>query len=371
VAARDAGAGDFHWAKGRGATLRYCGQIHPAEGAEVSVRDVQEGLLSHLTPAEQIHLQETGAMRVEALLPDEWRVRFSLVQSGSALTVSARFFPPLPPSTGDLGLPPAIQTGLTFQDGLFLIAGAQRSGRTTTLHSILAERSSARPEPVLRILRSIDYSPSSDNTLTTTWKVRHQVATLLEGLRLAPSFSPSLVVVDDLVSSEECTAALELAEAGLFVLATVQAEYVSTAFARFVETETPEEAGEMAQRFSECVRGILSQRLLPRLDVAGLILVPELLLAVPSALPVLRSGRSNQLETAIRAGRRQGMIGLDDALLDYANRNLIDRQIAAQFAQNKQLFGGSGRAGTGTSPGTPLPSTTSAPSPTAPPNPQY
>jgi Tfp pilus assembly pilus retraction ATPase PilT len=70
--------------------------------------------------------------------------------------------------SASLGVPPAARVGTGFSDGLFLIAGQQGSGRTTTLHAILWELMASKPVHVVRVLRSVDYDlPAGKGTVTT------------------------------------------------------------------------------------------------------------------------------------------------------------------------------------------------------------
>lgn len=356
LAARDSGAGDFQWDSGAVATVRVAGRLAPWTGPGISRRDVTDGLLAQLSPPSLKCLDRDGSCLVNAWLPDAWRVRISLMKTESLLSFAARFFPPTPMDPASLGIPPAARVGYGFSDGLFLIAGPQRSGRTTTLHAILGELMAAKPVHVVRVVRSVDYDLPPGKGAVTTLRVGRDTPSLLAGLGAAPGLAPRIVAIDDLITPEECLAALTLSEMGFLVLAVVSADYVPNAFGRFVEFGSIEDAPVLAQRVSERIRGILSQRLLPRADGAGLVLVPELLLAAPLAVAVLRSGRVNQVDAAIRAGRKQGMVHIDDLLMEMARAKAVELPVARMAAHNRQPFDAPQRPAGPSSPGTPPPS---------------
>jgi twitching motility protein PilT len=67
-------------------------------------------------------------------------------------------------------------------------------------------------------------------------------------------------------------------------------------------------------QLANCLRGIVSLRLLPRLDETGVIPATEVLIGTDGVANMIRTGAMEQIPSAIQTGGRYGMHSLGHSL---------------------------------------------------------
>lgn len=332
------GADDFYWTADGSCSIQWRGNLLPWDGSALTSADLERELPGILTPAEQQSLDRGESLFVTACLSEDFLARMTLLVTTEGIAMAVRLHSADIPPLDTLGLPPSLRTLLGYTGGLILVAGPRNSGRSTTLHSLAAELLRSRKIHCLRILRALDYFLPPGYGMVTTWRVGKEIPSLLEGIHRASLVEPDVLLIDELVSGEECLAALESAENHRLILAAVAAETAQQTYARFVEATHADAIASVAQHFSEQLRGLLAQRLVPRADAPGRIVVPEYLMGTPLSATTLRSGRPSQVPGAIQSGKRIGMITLDDALMDLTLRGIIAKDVAMMLITSKQLL---------------------------------
>lgn len=139
--------------------------------------------------------------------------------------------------------------------GLILVAGPARSGRTSTLHSLLSQLNTTerkvwtleeRLEIVQSGLRQSELRPSAGWTC----------ASALKGLAAA---APDIVMVGELRDAEASRTAVEIAAAGSLVIAGVTARNSADAVLRLLDH------GVDAGQLGDALLAVNAQRLLPRI----------------------------------------------------------------------------------------------------------
>jgi twitching motility protein PilT len=85
---------------------------------------------------------------------------------------------------------------------------------------------------------------------------------------------------------------------------------------------------------SKSLRGIISQKLLPRAGAAGRIGCVEIMIGNPTVNKLVEEGRSGQLYQAIAEGEFWGMQTMNQCLLNYCKAGLVDEEEALANAGN-------------------------------------
>jgi Tfp pilus assembly pilus retraction ATPase PilT len=363
---RARGADDFYWSADGSSSIQFQGNPLPWDGSALTPSDLETELTQLLSPARRQLLDDGKFVTITACLSEGFLARLTLLVTPDGLSMAARLHNAAPPPLDMLGLPPSLRMLLGFSGGLILIAGPKNSGRTTTVHALASELLRTRKLHCLRILRSLDYFLPPGCGMVTTWRVGREISTLLEGIQQSHLAAPDVLLIDELITGQECLAALDVAENNRLLLAVVAAETAQQSYSRFVEATHTDAIASVAVRFSEQLRGLLAQRLLPRSDTPGRIAVAEYLIGNPQSATTLRSGRPSQIAGAILTGKRIGMIALDDALMDLTQRGILARETAAQWLTAKQLLdklqprSDSVSPASSVGPAAPLPSSTTA-----------
>lgn len=217
--------------------------------------------------------------------PSGLRWRASAYDGVDGLSASFRRMPQAVPTLDQLGLPDDVRRLAAQSSGLVIAAGVARSGRTTTLASLVELINSTREAHILTIEHPVEYLYQPKLSLI----LQRDVDPGARGaaLRTALRTDPDVVLVGECLTTADFELCLALAAAGNLVLTCVHApdgvgvcERISAATG---------EAGQVL--LSQVLRGVITQRLLPdAADPRGCHVAAEVMLMSPAMRQWIRPG---------------------------------------------------------------------------------
>ena len=89
---------------------------------------------------------------------------------------------------------------------------------------------------------------------------------------------------------------------------------------------------------SESLRGVVSQKLLPRADGLGREPAFEIMFATSAVANMIREKKTFQLNSVLQTGAREGMITMDDSIQELLRQKLVTKETAWYYAENKDRF---------------------------------
>ncbi len=129
---------------------------------------------------------------------------------------------------------------------------------------------------------------------------------LAVGLRAALRQDPDVVVLGEMADAATIDTAMKAAETGRLVIGTLSTPDVVTTVERLVGTLRVEEREVGRLRFSEALRAIVSQQLLPMKDDDGRVPAVEVLIATPAVRECLKDAeRVSQVKRIMADGRKE------------------------------------------------------------------
>jgi len=193
-----------------------------------------------------------------ALPEGQLDVRVATMPTGQGERVTLRLLPnsQLPDDLRTLGLPPAVVAALerttASDDGLLVIAGPTGSGKTTTLHALLARIARSRrnvvslEDPIERVISGTSQTQiDADLGLTFATGLRHLLR-----------HDPDVILVGEVRDAETARLAVEAAHTGHLVLTSLHAIDAPSAITRL------EELGVTRALVADTLRLVVAQRLL-------------------------------------------------------------------------------------------------------------
>ena len=103
---------------------------------------------------------------------------------------------------------------------------------------------------------------------------------------------------------------------------------------RIMHLFPPHEKSLLCLRLANSLRGILSQKLLPRTDTAGRVAAVEIMIATPTVAKLIEEGRAGNIYTTIQEGNFWGMQTMNQCLARYFKAGLISEDDALSAAGN-------------------------------------
>jgi twitching motility protein PilT len=194
-----------------------------------------------------------------------WRFRCAMYTSnnGNTKNIMFRRLPPMIPNLMDLGLEKSILNVPRFNHGLVLITGATRSGKSTTLASILNTINQQRSCHILTIEDPIEYKIAEINSIITSREVGIDCCTFASGAYEALRQCPEVIAIGEIRDSETARCALEASESGHLVFGTLHANSAAGAIKKFTGLFSGSEQAIIRDRFALSLQAIIAQVLLP------------------------------------------------------------------------------------------------------------
>jgi twitching motility protein PilT len=103
---------------------------------------------------------------------------------------------------------------------------------------------------------------------------------------------------------------------------------------RIVNMFPPHDKPQISMRMATSLRGVVSQKLIPRADGTGRLAAVEVMIATPTVSKLVEEGRFSQLYSAISEGGYWGMQTMNQCLLRYHKAGLITEEDALGYAGN-------------------------------------
>ncbi len=341
-AARE-GASDIHIHADEPLLLRRFGQLFevseklPAALTSLALRTL-------LSPEEQQRLDVEGHVEGALSMPGIGRFRYIIYRQLWGTDGVLRVVKSRPPTLLTLGLPTTLARLTTFHQGIVLITGPAASGKTSTMAALVHMINEERTEHVVTIEDPIEVVHPSIRCVVNQRQAGRDTITFGRALRAALREDPDVIVIGEMRDKETAQLALTAAETGHLVLATLNTHSAVRTINRVIGEFAPAQQPAVRAMMSESLRAVISQRLLPRADLTGVVAATEVLMVTPAVANLIRESRTHQIKTAMQTGAALGMQTLDASLQDLVVRGVVTIGEARRHAEDPRAIGGPGFA---------------------------
>jgi len=265
---------------------------------------------------------------------DIGRVRANIFYQRGSISMVLRVINSIVPSPDDLGLPSIVPPLVTHERGLLLITGATGSGKSTTLASLVNIINASKPKHIITIEDPIEFLFTEDRAIITQREVGIDTNSFADAMRAAMREDPDVILLGEMRDPETIEAALTASETGHMVLSTVHSPAAAETITRVITAFPAEAQPAMRAKLAHNLRGVVSQRLIPRKGGSGRIVAVEVMTVSALARElILDPLKVKELNDLIRKGTvAEGMLDFDSCLFDLVKRGEIDQDVALQYA---------------------------------------
>src|SRR5438067_2090797 len=159
----------------------------------------------------------------------------------------------------------------------------------------------------------------------------------MQALRRALRQDPDVILIGELRDAETAQTALQAAESGHLVLSTLHTVDAAETIGRIVELFSEAKQQMIRSIMAGVLRGVISQRLLPRID-GGRIAAVEAMVNNTRIAELIRDNKPESITDAIEEGAFFDMLSFSKALLDLVVVGKVEREVAANAATNRHDF---------------------------------
>jgi twitching motility protein PilT len=240
-------------------------------------------------------------------------------------------------SAEQMGLSPQILELCHLSKGLVLVTGPTGSGKSTTLAAMVDYVNRHREDHIITIEDPIEFVHPNKKCLVNQREIAVHTGSFKRALRAALREDPDVVLVGELRDLETIAIAIETAETGHLVFGTLHTNTAPSTVDRIIDQFPPDRQAQIRMMLSESLRGVISQVLVKKIG-GGRAAAQEVLLCTSSVSNLIREGKTFQIPSIMQTARGQGMVTLNDALLDLVKRKVVEPKDALLKAVAKAEF---------------------------------
>ena len=336
----ESGASDVHLKVGQPPVLRHDGELERStEFPPLGEVDL-EAVLAQVTtaaPRRRQHFDETGELDIAYSEPGLPRFRVNGFRQRGAISFAFRLIPDTIAGFAELYMPVGVARLAEEQRGLVLVTGATGSGKTTTLAAMLDHINRTRRVHIVTIEDPIEILHPDHSCIVNQREVGLDTDSFREGLRRVLRQDPDVILIGELRDAETARVALQAAESGHLVFSTLHTLDASETIGRMIELFPPSKQAQIVSILAGVLRGVISQRLLPRIG-GGRVPAIEVMVSNARIADLIREQKAEEIVAAISEGEFYDMQTFLKALIDLVVAGLVDRETAANAATNRHDF---------------------------------
>ncbi|MDB4875488.1 MAG: twitching motility protein [Gemmatimonadetes bacterium] len=332
------GASDLHLRSGEPPILRLQGVISRLADEPRLRADEVAALIDATIPAtNRAELAALNDTDYAYEIPGCARFRANAFKDRTGTAAVFRRIPPAVVTVEELGLPTEIQRLCALTRGLVLVTGPTGSGKSTTLCALVDLVNRTRSDHIITIEDPIEFVHPSQRCVVSQRQVGMHTRSFKAALRAALREDPDVVLIGEMRDLETVSIALETAETGHLVFATLHTTTAAMTIDRIIDQFPGDQQEQIRVMLADSLRGVISQTLLKKIG-GGRVAAREVLFNTPPVANLIRERKTFQIQSIVQTSKRLGMVTMNDALLELVEGRQIDLTEAFTHAADKPNF---------------------------------
>ncbi len=333
-------ASDIHLTVGVPPIFRINGDIKRYGKDILSPADTEE-MARMIVPENMWDIfKDRGELDFSYGLPGVSRFRVNAYHQRKSVSMALRVVASKTPTIEELDMPPIITNLVERPQGLILVTGPTGSGKSTTLASMIDYMNRTMRKHIITLEDPIEYLHKHGNSIIDQREVGFDTKTYANGLKAALRQDPDVILVGEMRDLETIGIAITAAETGHLVLGTLHTSSAPSTINRIIDVFPPAQQPQIRVQLASVLVGVISQRLFPTFDKKGRKAATEILVNNPAIANLIRNEKIHQIQSTMQTSRAQGMHTLEMSIKDLLDRNLIQKEAAAKYLQEKAMLDG-------------------------------
>ena len=257
----------------------------------------------------------------------------AFVQQGHVGMVM-RTIPQTLPTIDALNLPKVLKDIAMTKRGLVIFVGATGSGKSTSLAAMVDYRNENSFGHIITIEDPVEFVHPHKNCIVTQREVGIDTEGWEAALKNTLRQAPDVILMGEIRDRETMEHAVAFAETGHLCMATLHANSANQALDRIINFFPEERRAQLLMDLSLNLKGLVSQRLLPREEGKGRVAAVEVMLNSPLISDLIFKGEVAEIKEIMKRSREQGMQTFDQSLFDLYEARSVTYEDAIRNADS-------------------------------------
>ncbi len=334
-------ASDIHIKTGLPPVVRIDGRLRPIPNAQRLAPDqVRAMAFAIMNERQKGIFEEHYECDVAYGVPGLGRFRVSIYSQRGTVAMVFRSIPFGIPSIENLTLPPVIKKLALEERGLILVTGTTGSGKSTTLAAMIDYINEHRTCNIITVEDPVEFLHRDKKSILSQREVGFDTLSFSTALKGALRQDPDVVLVGEMRDLETIETAMHAAETGHLVMSTLHTLDAAETINRIISVFPPFHQRQIRLQLSGVIKGVISQRLVPRADGKGRVPAVEVMIGTARIKEYIDDkDKTKLLSEAIAQGfTTYGMQTFDQSLMQLYTGKLITYEEALRQSTNPDDF---------------------------------
>ena len=315
-------------------SMKVDGKMTPLSNQSLSPQHTQVLVRSIMNDRQMAEFDATQECNFAISLPGVSRFRVNAFTQRGSVGVVLRVIRSDIPEFVDLDLPPILKDIAMTTRGLVIFVGATGSGKSTSLAAMVGYRNENSKGHIITIEDPIEFIHNHRNCIVTQREIGVDTESYEVALKNTLRQAPDVILIGEIRDRETMDYAIAFAETGHLCLSTLHANSTNQALDRVINFFPEERRAQLLMDLSLNLKGIVSQRLIPRADGEGRVPAVEVMLNTPLMSDLIFKGQVHEIKELMAKSNELGMQTFDQALFDLYETGRITYEDALRNADS-------------------------------------
>jgi twitching motility protein PilU len=315
-------------------SMKVHGAMEPLSNQPLSPQHTLLLVSSIMNDKQLAEFEQSQECNFAISLPGVSRFRVNAFTQRGSVGVVLRVIRSDIPNFEDLDLPPVLKDIAMTKRGLVIFVGATGSGKSTSLAAMVGYRNENSKGHIITIEDPIEFVHNHKNCIVTQREVGVDTESYEIALKNTLRQAPDVILIGEIRDREVMEHAIAFAETGHLCLSTLHANSSNQALDRIINFFPEDRRQQLLMDLSLNLKGLVSQRLIPKAGTEGRVPAVEILLNTPLMSDLIFKGNVHEIKELISKSNEMGMCTFDQALYDLYEEGKITYEDALRNADS-------------------------------------
>ena len=315
--------------------IKVDGKVNKVSAQPLSAAHTLALVRSIMNDRQMSEFESTKECNFAVAPPGIGRFRVNTFMQMGKVGMVLRVIPQKIPTIDELKLPEILKDVAMTKRGLVILVGATGCGKTTTLAAMVDWRNENSFGHIITVEDPVEFVHAHKNCIVTQREVGLDTEDWNIALKNSLRQAPDVILMGEIRDRETMEHAVAFAETGHLCLATLHANSANQALDRIINFFPDERRMQLLMDLSLNLKGMISQRLLPRENAKGRVAVIEIMLNSPLISDMIFKGEVGEIKEVMKRSRDIGMQTFDQALFDAFEEGTISYHDALRNADSQ------------------------------------